>query len=283
MQQAKKRVRYDFQAVASRVALKVVILAGGLGTRLSEETVLKPKPMVEVGGRPVLWHLLHVYSYFGFNEFVIALGYRAEVIKEYFSSFYRLNSDLTVDLRSGDVVIRSKVREPWVVHLVDTGPETMTGGRVRRLHDVIGDERFMCTYGDGLASIDVAELLSFHQAEGREATLTAVRPPSRFGSLELEENRVVEFVEKPQIGEGWINGGFFVFEPSIFKRISGDSTILEHEPLMSLAADGQLSVYRHTGFWQPMDTIRDKRYLEELWASGNPPWVRPPQAAPVER
>jgi glucose-1-phosphate cytidylyltransferase len=239
--------------------------------------------MVEVGGRPVLWHLLHVYSYFGFNEFVIALGYRAEVIKEYFSSFYRLNSDLTVDLRSGEVVIRSKVREPWVVHLVDTGPETMTGGRVRRLHDVIGDEPFMCTYGDGLASIDVAELLAFHQSQGREATLTAVRPPSRFGSLELEGNRVAEFVEKPQIGEGWINGGFFVFEPSVFKRISGDATILEHEPLMSLAADGQLSVYRHSGFWQPMDTIRDKRYLEELWASGNPPWVRPQQATAVER
>jgi glucose-1-phosphate cytidylyltransferase len=259
--------------------LKVVILAGGLGTRLSEETVLKPKPMVEVGGRPVLWHLLHIYSFFGFNEFVIALGYKAEIIKEYFSSFYRLNSDLTVDLRSGEVVVRSKVREPWIVHLVDTGADTMTGGRVKRLQEIIGDETFMCTYGDGLASIDVGALVAFHRREGREATLTAVRPPSRFGSLELEENRVVQFIEKPQIGEGWINGGFFVFEPSIFRRIENDATILEHEPLMSLSADRELSVFRHSGFWQPMDTIRDKRYLEDLWASGNPPWVH--RQAPV--
>ena len=254
--------------------MKVVILAGGLGTRLSEETVLRPKPMVEVGGKPILWHLLHTYSYFGFNEFVIALGYRAEFIKEYFSSFYRLNSDLTVDLRNGDVVIRSKVREPWIVHLVDTGAATMTGGRVGRLRDHVGKETFMCTYGDGLASIDIDALLALHRSEHREATLTAVRPPSRFGSLELTENRVETFVEKPQFGEGWINGGFFVFEPSIFDRIAGDETILEHEPLMGLARDKQLSVYRHEGFWQPMDTIRDKRFLDELWDSGKPPWVR---------
>jgi glucose-1-phosphate cytidylyltransferase len=253
--------------------MKVVILAGGLGTRLAEETVVKPKPMVEVGGRPILWHLLHIYSHFGFNEFVIALGYKAEVIKEYFSSFYRLNSDMTVDLSSGEVTIRSKVREPWVVHLVDTGADTMTGGRVGRLREIIGDETFMCTYGDGLASIDIRSLLDFHREQGREATLTAVRPPSRFGSLNLVDNEVVEFVEKPQFGEGWINGGFFVFEPSIFNRIEGDATILEHEPLMSLAKDRQLSVFRHSGFWQPMDTIRDKRYLDDLWATGEPPWV----------
>ena len=254
--------------------MKVVILAGGLGTRLSEETGLRPKPMVEVGGKPILWHLLHIYSSFGYNEFIIALGYKAEVIKEYFSSFYRLNSDLTVDLRNGEVVIESKVREPWIVHLVDTGPSTMTGGRVRRLRQHIGNERFMCTYGDGLASIDIDALTSLHASEGRPATLSAVRPPARFGSLDLQGNRVAQFVEKPQIGEGWVNGGFFVFEPSIFDRIADDDTILEHEPLMGLAADNALSVYRHEGFWQPMDTIRDKRYLDELWESGKPPWVR---------
>lgn len=229
--------------------------------------------MVEVGGKPVLWHLLHIYSYFGFNEFVIALGYKAEMIKDYFSSFYRLNSDLTVDLRSGDVIVNSKVREPWLVHLIDTGASTLTGGRVRRLREIVGNETFMCTYGDGLASVNVAELLDFHRREGREATLTAVRPPSRFGSLDLDGNKVSTFIEKPQIGEGWINGGFFVFEPSIFDRISGDATILEHEPLMELAAESQLSVYRHSGFFQPMDTIRDKRYLDDLWESGSPPWV----------
>jgi glucose-1-phosphate cytidylyltransferase len=229
--------------------------------------------MVEIGGRPILWHLLHTYSNFGFNEFIIACGYKSEVIKDYFLSFYHMNSDLTVDLRSGDVSVESKVREPWLVHVVDTGPTTMTGGRIKRLRNILGDETFMCTYGDGLAAIDISALLAFHRSEGRTATLTAVRPPSRFGSLELDGNRVVEFEEKPQSGEGWINGGFFVLEPAIFDRIASDDTHLEAEPLASLAADGQLAAYRHSGFWQPMDTLRDKRYLEDLWGSGNAPWM----------
>ncbi len=254
--------------------MKVVILAGGLGTRLSEETQARPKPMVEVGGKPILWHLLHLYSAAGFNEFIIALGYRQEVIKEYFHLFYSLNNDLTVDLGTGETIVERRSTESWRVHLVDTGLDTKTGGRIKRLQKIIGDEAFMCTYGDGLASIDIAELLRFHQRHGREATLTAVRPPARFGGLDLEGDVVAKFEEKPQLSEGWINGGFFVFEPSIFARIEGDATMLEHAPLSGLASQGQLKAYRHPGFWQPMDTLRDKRLLEELWSSGSPPWVR---------
>jgi glucose-1-phosphate cytidylyltransferase len=257
--------------------MQVVVLAGGLGTRLSEETVAKPKPMVEVGGRPILWHLLRIYAAAGFNEFVIALGYKQEVVKDYFRSLYADRNDLLIDVGSGEMTVRPRQAEAftddWKLHLVDTGLDTKTGGRIRRLREVIGDETFLCTYGDGLASIDIGELVSFHRSRGREATLTAVRPPARFGGLELEGDRVATFVEKPQLSEGWINGGFFVFEPSIFDRIAGDETLLEHEPLAGLARDGQLSVFRHEGFWQPMDTLRDRRLLEDLWAHPAPPWV----------
>ena len=254
--------------------MKTVILAGGLGTRISEETENRPKPMVEVGGKPILWHLLNIYSSAGFDEFVIALGYKQEVVKEYFHAFWAHNNDLTIDLSTGAVeVVRERLAERWKLHLIDTGMATMTGGRIKRLRDVIGNETFMCTYGDGLASIDVADLLAFHRREGRLATLTAVRPPARFGSLDIDGARVRTFQEKPQASEGWINGGFFVFEPALFDRIDGDETLLEHEPLVGLARDGQLSCYLHDGFWQPMDTLRDKRLLEELWASGQAPWA----------
>jgi glucose-1-phosphate cytidylyltransferase len=257
--------------------MRAVILAGGLGTRLSEETVAKPKPMIEIGGRPILWHLLRIYAAAGFNEFVIALGYKQELIKDYFRSLYADRNDLLIDVRSGEMTVRPRKADPytedWKLHLVDTGLDTQTGGRILRLRDFIGDETFLCTYGDGLAAIDLRELVAFHYSRGREATLTAVRPPARFGGLVLEGDRVATFVEKPQLSEGWINGGFFVFEPSIFDRLQDDQTYLEHEPLAGLARDGQLSVFRHEGFWQPMDTLRDKRLLEELWAHPAPPWV----------
>jgi len=255
--------------------MKTVILAGGLGTRISEETSNRPKPMVEVGGKPILWHLLNIYAAAGFDEFVIALGYKQEVVKEYFQAFWAHNNDLTIDLASGRVdVARQRLAERWKLHLVDTGLNTMTGGRLKRLRDIIGADTFMCTYGDGLASIDVADLVAFHKREGRLATLTAVRPPARFGALDIDGTRVRTFQEKPQASEGWINGGFFVFEPALFDRIEGDDTLLEHEPLAGLARDGQLSCYLHDGFWQPMDTLRDKRLLEDLWASGDAPWAR---------
>jgi glucose-1-phosphate cytidylyltransferase len=261
--------------------MQVVILAGGLGTRLSEETAVKPKPMVEIGGKPILWHLLRTYAAAGFNEFVIALGYKQEVVKNYFRSLYADRNDLTIDVRSGEMHVRPREPEPytehWKLHLVDTGVATQTGGRIGRLREIIGDETFLCTYGDGLAALDVRELVAFHRSHGREATLTAVRPPARFGGLELEGDRVAMFTEKSQLSEGWINGGFFVFEPSIFDRIAGDDTYLEHEPLAGLARDGQLSVFRHEGFWQPMDTLRDKRFLEDLWAQQNAPWVPQPR------
>jgi glucose-1-phosphate cytidylyltransferase len=253
--------------------MKVVILAGGLGSRLSEETQLKPKPMVEIGGKPILWHIMNIYGAAGLNEFVIALGYRGEVIKEYFLNFYALNNNLTLDLAAGRTTIHDGNQPPWIVHLVDTGQATQTGGRVKRLAPWLRDEQtFALTYGDGVADVDIARLLRFHRAHGRLATVTTVRPPARFGGIVFDGNAVSEFTEKPQAGEGWINGGFFVLERGVFDYIEGDGTLWEHEPLERLAQDGQLMAFRHDGFWQPMDTLRERKLLEDLWASGRAPW-----------
>ncbi len=252
--------------------MKVAILAGGFGSRLQEETAIRPKPMVEIGGKPILWHILNIYSAFGFNEFVLALGYKGEDIKKYFLNFYALNNDLTVDLAEGKSEIHEEKQPNWKISLVDTGQNTMTGGRIKRLRPWIGNETFMATYGDGLSDIRIDELLSFHKSHGKVATLTAVRPPARFGGLNIDGGHVVEFVEKPQSGEGWINGGFFVLEPEIFDYIEGDGTPFEGEPMQKLASDGQLMAFQHEGFFQPMDTIRDRNILENLWASGKAPW-----------
>lgn len=252
--------------------MKVVILAGGLGTRLAEETAIKPKPMVEIGGRPIIWHIMNIYASYGFDEFVVACGYKGELIKEYFLGFFQHHSDFTVDLGTGSVQTLSVKAPRWRISVVDTGRETQTGGRVRRLREWLGNERFMCTYGDGVGDVNVGELVRFHEKAGRVATLTAVRPPSRFGALSLEAGKVKEFSEKPQTGEGWINGGFFVFEPAIFDYLDGDASVLEREPLARLAASGQLSAFGHEGFWQPMDTLRERQILEELWERGAAPW-----------
>jgi glucose-1-phosphate cytidylyltransferase len=252
--------------------LKTVILAGGLGTRLSEETGVKPKPMVTIGGLPIIWHIMRTYAHHGFNEFIVALGYRGDVIKEYFLSHRYHNSDLTISLGTGEVTIHGGERPDWLIHLVDTGPDTATGGRVKRLAPLLGNERFMLTYGDGVADVDIRKLVDHHIAHRKLATVTAVRPPARFGSLEIDGDKVGRFSEKPQIGEGWINGGFFVLEPAVLDCIDGDDTSWEHEPLERLAADGQLVAYKHPGFWQPMDTQREVKILETLWSSGEAPW-----------
>lgn len=252
--------------------MKVAILAGGLGTRLSEETVEKPKPMVEIGGRPIMWHIMMHYACYGFSEFVIALGYKAEVIKKYMADYCSLNSNLTVNLRSGKIDIHDSYKPDWTVELIDTGIYTNTGGRIKRLAPYLGNRTFMLTWGDGVSDIDLAELLAFHRSHGKLATLTAVRPPARFGHLELHGNQITEFSEKPQTGEGWINGAFFVLEPGVFDYIDGDDTQWEKAPLENLAKDGQLMAYYHTSFWQCMDTLRDKRLLESLWEKGNTPW-----------
>ena len=252
--------------------MKVVILAGGLGSRLSEETSTRPKPMVEIGGRPILWHIMNIYASHGFRDFIIACGYKSDVIKEYFRNFYYNSTDLVVNLRDGSCSTLRSQSPDWRVTLVDTGLETMTGGRLLRLAPTIGRETFMATYGDGVSDVDITKLIAFHEAHGRAATVTAVRPPARFGGLLFENDRIAEFSEKPQTSEGWINGGFFVFGPEIFDYLENDQTILERAPLERIARDQQLYAYRHTGFWQPMDTIREKHLLESLWASGSAPW-----------
>jgi glucose-1-phosphate cytidylyltransferase len=253
--------------------LKVAILAGGLGTRLSEETIVKPKPMVEIGEYPMLWHIMQVYAAHGFKEFVVALGYKGEIIKDYFLNYRQRASNLTVSLATGTVTVHDSQREDWTIHLLDTGLHTQTGGRVKRLAQYIGSERFMLTYGDGVADIDIHRLLEFHAQLGRLATVTAVRPPARFGGLRFEGDRVAEFIEKPQIGEGWINGGFFVLEPGIVDYIENDEITWEREPMRRLAEDQQMADYRHHSFWQCMDTLQDVRLLEQLWHSGRAPWL----------
>jgi glucose-1-phosphate cytidylyltransferase len=253
--------------------MKVVILAGGLGTRLSEETSLRPKPMVEVGEKPILWHIMKIFSHYGFNDFVVCLGHRGYMVKEYFSNYFLHNCDVTLDLRANEMTVHENATEPWRVTLVDTGAQTMTGGRLKAVGDHLDGGTFMMTYGDGVSDVRIDELLAFHRAHGKAATVTAVQPLGRFGAMDLDENGVVRsFLEKPHGESGWINGGFFVLEPSVLARIDGAATTFEREPLEGLAADGELAAYRHDGFWQPMDTLRDKRTLDELWASGRAPW-----------
>ena len=252
--------------------MKVIILAGGFGTRLSEYTETVPKPMVTVGGRPILWHIMRNYAHYGNNDFYLALGYKAELIKKYFLNYRSLNADFTVDLSSGNVESHQIDDTDWRVTLVNTGLESMTGGRVKRLQSFIKNETFMLTYGDGLADIDLDALLDFHKSHGKMITVSAVHPNARFGELEIKGQKVVTFQEKPQTSQGWINGGYFVIEPDFFNLIDGDSTILEREPLEKAAAMGELMAYHHDGFWQCMDTKRDRDYLEDLWDSGNAPW-----------
>jgi len=253
--------------------MKVVLLAGGLGTRISEESHLKPKPMIEVGGRPILWHIMKLFSHYGFNDFVVCLGYKGYVVKEYFANYVLHNADLTVDLAKGSVEYHATNHEPWRVTLVDTGAETMTGGRIKRVAGYLPkDEPFFLTYGDGVADIDIGALLDFHKAHGRQATVSAVSPPGRFGALEIVEGAVQRFIEKPPGDNGLINGGFFVLEPSVIDRISDDATVWELEPLEGLAREGELMARPHDGFWAAMDTLRDKNILEALWASGKAPW-----------
>ncbi|WP_373541605.1 glucose-1-phosphate cytidylyltransferase [Chamaesiphon sp.] len=252
--------------------MKVVLLAGGLGTRLTEETEIRPKPMVEIGGRPILWHIMKHYAHYGFSEFLVALGYKGEYIKRYFMDYYTLNGSMTLDLATGAVQPQVKECENWKLHLLDTGVQTNTGGRLKRLEPYLGDETFMITYGDGVSNIDLQRLLEFHKSHGKWVTVSAVRPPARFGGLVIEGDLVANFTEKPQAGEGWINGGFLIMEPQVFKYLTNDSAGLEVELLERLAADGQLAAYRHYDFWQCMDTLRDKYNLENYWQSGNPPW-----------
>jgi glucose-1-phosphate cytidylyltransferase len=253
--------------------VKVAVLAGGLGSRLQEETEIKPKPMVDIGGRPILWHIMKIYATHGFNDFVIALGYKGDYIKRWMLEYSSIQGDLTLSLKDGKVHVLEGEREDWTVSLVDTGVASMTGGRIKRLAPYLGSDTFMVTWGDGVADLDVRKLLDFHRAHGKLATVTAVRPPARFGELTLNGNgQVTAFAEKPQLAEGWINGAFFVLEPGVFDYIENDMTQWEREPLERLAADGQLMAYRHESFWQCMDTLRDKVLLEQLWSSPEPPW-----------
>ena len=253
--------------------MKAVILAGGLGTRLSEETALKPKPMVEIGGKPILWHILKIYSEHGINEFIICCGYKGYIIKEYFANYFLHQSDVTFNMKDNDMFVHHKRAEPWKVTLVDTGDNSMTGGRLKRVLPYLKDEEAFCfTYGDGVANIDITELINFHKSHGKQATLTATYPPGRFGALNIENNQIKKFEEKPKGDGSLINGGFFVLSPKVIDRIDGDHTTWEQEPLKGLAEDGELMAFKHSDFWQPMDTLRDKKYLESLWQSGNAPW-----------
>ncbi len=254
--------------------MKAVILAGGLGTRLSEETTIKPKPMVEIGGLPILWHIMKIYSHYGINEFIICCGYKSFVIKEFFANYFLRMSDVTFDMRFNQMNIHSGKAEPWKVTLVDTGQETGTGGRLRRVQEYINKETFCFTYGDGLSNVNITDLIRFHQEQKTLATLTAVQPPGRFGVFQLmqDQSRVHRFHEKPEGDGAWVNGGYFVLEPQVINYIQDDSLMFEQGPLEKLASDGQLSAFRHDGFWQPMDTLRDRLYLEKLWESKNPPW-----------
>lgn len=252
--------------------MKVVILAGGLGTRLSEETSLRPKPMVEIGGRPILWHIMKMYSSHGINDFIVCLGYKGYFITEFFANYYLHLTDVTIDIGRNQVEVHRSRAENWRITLVDTGSDSMTGGRIKRVREHVGDEAFCMTYGDGVSDVDIGALVAFHEKHGRDATVTAVRPPGRFGALALDGDNVDGFIEKP-LGDGsWINGGFFVLSPKVFDRIKGDNTTWEREPLEGLARDGQLAAFRHEGFWQPMDTLRDKKYLEDLWDTGRASW-----------
>lgn len=252
--------------------MKVVILAGGLGTRLQEETTIRPKPMVEIGGRPMLWHLMHLYARHGLTDFILALGYKAEVIREYFLRYHHVSRDVTVRTADGSVITHGAAAEDWTVTMIDTGQATQTGGRIRRLKKWIGGNTFCLTYGDGVSNVDISKVIAFHRAHGRLATVTAVRPTARFGGLELDGDRVTAFAEKAQTSEGWINGGFFILEPKVLEYIEGDDTVWEFKPLERLAQEDQFRAYRHEGFWSPMDTLRDMKLLESLWASGNAPW-----------
>ncbi len=254
--------------------MKAVILAGGLGTRLSEETAIKPKPMVEVGGQPILWHIMKTYSAHGVNDFIICCGYKGYVIKEYFANYFLRMSDVTFDMRFNQMNIHAGNAEPWKVTLVDTGENTMTGGRLKRVREHIGSEAFCFTYGDGVSNVNVTELIKFHKAEGVAATLTAVQPPGRFGAISLtkEQTKITQFHEKPEGDGAWINGGYFVLEPEVIDYITDDAVMWEHEPLKKLAHDGKLTAFKHDGFWQPMDTLKDKMYLDDLWQKGKAPW-----------
>jgi glucose-1-phosphate cytidylyltransferase len=254
--------------------MKTVLLAGGLGTRLAEETVVRPKPMVEIGGRPILWHIMTIYAAHGYRDFVISGGYKCDMIKEYFSNFRLHSADIHVDLARGEISVLSNKAPDWRISIIDTGHDTQTGGRIKVLEPYLRDAPFMVTYGDGVADIDIAALVAFHRSHKRLVTLTAVRPPARFGALVFEGDSIVEFSEKPQVGEGWINGGFMVMEPAALDYIEGAESVLERGPLERLARDGQLRAYRHHGFWQPMDTIREKQLLETAWQSGRAPWAR---------
>ena len=252
--------------------MKAVILAGGLGTRISEETTLKPKPMVEIGGKPILWHIMKIYSFHGINEFIICCGYKGYMIKEYFANYFLHMSNVTFDMLNNKMEVHQNNAEPWRVTLVDTGEETMTGGRLTRVREYLDGEDFCFTYGDGVSDVNISELVTFHKKMGLKATLTAVQPPGRFGALDLDGNRITGFQEKPVGDGGWVNGGFFVCSPTVLDYVGGDDTIWEREPLEALAAEGELSAHFHKGFWQPMDTLRDKNHLEELWATNKAPW-----------